>query len=406
MLPESPMKLYRETGYLNVWLSQVLSLLGSQVSLVALPLVVLSQLHSAADVGLVTVSEAVAMLGVTVGLGPWISRLGHKALMMTCDIVRGLAMVMLTWLSWTHHLSLAVVLAAAVVNSALSIAFSSANFAVLGLILPREARTAALSWNQGRFALLSVAGPLVGGACYAVAPSLPFAIDAVSFLVSAACVTALRLPTDHDRQAGARRPRGLRRRSTGFLRYMMLNTAVTNFAVSGAILTLTAFYAGHGRGPQTGVILAAGGLANLVGALCAAPLARVASTRAIVVTVAALTAISFLLLPLVMSQLPLVCVLVGVCCIGSPVVAVLTQARLLADHPAGAAGQAQAWFLVVPQLVSALGPLAAAQLLSRFPPGRVVLIFGCLLACFALFSAAALGRLRAFDATAAGSLGT
>jgi hypothetical protein len=88
------------------------------------------------------------------------------------------------------------------------------------------------------------------------------------------------------------------------------------------------------------------------------------------------------------------------------VVAVLTQARLLADHPAGAAGQAQAWFLVVPQLVSALGPLAAAQLLSRFPPGRVVLIFGCLLACFALFSAAALGRLRAFDATAAGSPGT
>ncbi|WP_328611268.1 MFS transporter [Amycolatopsis sp. NBC_00345] len=383
-------RLYRDNGYRRLWLAQGLSILGTQASLVALPLVVLSQLRSPTDLGVVAVVEAAATVGALPLAGPLNDRFGYKLVMVGCDAVRVVPLVMLAWLVFTHRVSLPAVLAVAVIDSTLGVVFSSASTATFRLVVPPERLATALSYNQGRFAVVSVGGPALGAALYAWAPPLAFLVDAASFLLSAGCVTSVRLAAVPPRRTARRR------QATPFdgwrflwrlpcLRHLIFAMTLTNFSISGVMLTLTTLYGTTGRAPVTGVVLAVAGLANLIGSFGIAPSMRVISPRTLVPMSAAVIAAAVLLIPVGAASVAWVCSLIGLCCLTSPASQTLTQTILLRNAPADLVGRAQAVFQVVPQLVASLGPLAGAYLLTRISTSGAVLVFGGLLALVTVF---------------------
>ncbi|WP_018681787.1 MFS transporter [Actinokineospora enzanensis] len=381
---------YRDRGYLRLWLAQALSTVGSLASMVALPLVVLGELHSASAVGLTTFVEAAAAVAVVPAAGLVIDRLGPRPVMVVADLARAAVSGLLVWMVWAHRLGPAALFGTAAVTSALGVVFAAASTAAFRQVVPPDRLTAALSVNQARFAVASIVGPLVGAACYAWSPPLPFLLDTVSFLVSAACVAPLRLARESrpDRIRPGEAVAGWRFLWTAPLpRYLVSAAVVGNFVFGGVVLVLLAVFQDQGRGAQTGVVLAVGALANLAGSALTGPAVRRVPARTLVLGVTVVWAAAVLSLPVALGDVAWVCALIGICGLGGPPAQTVTQTTLLRVTPPALTGRVQLVYQVVPQVVPALGPLVGAFLLDRLPAEVVVLGFGLLLAGFAAFGA-------------------
>ena len=75
-----------------LWSGQTLSALGSQVSLVAYPLLVLAVTGSPAKAGVVGFAKSVPVALLALPAGALADRMNRKVLMVTCDCIRALAL--------------------------------------------------------------------------------------------------------------------------------------------------------------------------------------------------------------------------------------------------------------------------------------------------------------------------
>ncbi|MBC3842415.1 MFS transporter [Streptacidiphilus sp. 4-A2] len=96
MAPES---LWRLARFRNLWLAQTVSLLGTQVTLLAFPFVALLLHGTALDVSLLSTVEFVPILILGLPAGAWVERLPLRLVMLVADGARALALavVPITW---------------------------------------------------------------------------------------------------------------------------------------------------------------------------------------------------------------------------------------------------------------------------------------------------------------------
>ncbi|MEU6460568.1 MFS transporter [Streptomyces sp. NPDC046976] len=381
--------LYRNQTYVRLWIAYTLSSLGTFASLVSLPLVVMASSGGPLGVGLISFAGASCMLLALPWAGLLVDRVGWRPVMVRADLVRGIAFGVLTYTVATHQVSVGVVLAVTAVSGALGVPFASATATALRSAVPAAQRPAALSANQSRTALLTLLGPLAGGALYGVSPALPFAVDAVSFLVSATLVATLPATT----AAPADRPaarwtditagwRFLRRHP--FLRNMTLTVLVADFGIQGVIVVLVVTAAAAKDALGTGLITACTGAGNLLGSAITLPVVRRARPRTLVL---ATTWTGALAVSAIAGTDRVLCgaLLAGCFCMATPVIGVLTNRTLLDDVPPEILGRVQSVFQTVPRLVASTGPVLAGLLLGVLPTRAVVLLFALPLAALALY---------------------
>lgn len=407
-MPTAP-PLRRNRDYHLLWTAHALSAFGSQASYIALPLVLLAQTHSAADFGIVTFAEALFAVLAGLPAGLLVDRLSRKAVMVGCDLGRALTFTALTAAVLAHRVSLPLALAVALGNSVLSAPFSPAASATLRNVVPPGQLTTALSLSQARAAGATLLGPLLGAALYAVAPALPFAADAASYLASAVCIGLLRLPRRRRPAVNAPAPspeRALLRELTAglteirrspFLRYTLANAALVNFAFGGIVLTLMTQGADSGSGPvHNSVIIATSGIGSLLGALTAARAGRAFAPRALVLTVCWSTA---LLTPLlaVPAPLPFTATVTALCCLAPPAANTVITAARLSTVPDELQGRVQSACTVLPALIVPFGPLASGLLLDHLPAGAVLLANAAILLLLAIVSTTSAGLRRIPD---------
>ncbi|WP_328306783.1 MFS transporter [Streptomyces sp. NBC_00442] len=382
--------LHRNPAYLRLWVSSTLSSLGTFASLVSLPLLVLASSGSPVGVGLVGFAGASCMLLALPWAGLLVDRVGWRTVMVRADLVRGIAFGVLTYTVMTDRVGLAGILAVSAVNSALGVPFASAAATALRAAVPARQRSAALSVNQGRAAVVTILGPLAGAVLYDVSPALPFAVDALSFFASAALIATLPAatagPTGRpaarwtDITAGWRFLRG-----HPFLRYMTLNIVVADFGINGVIVVLVVGASLSGDALGTGLITACTGAGNLLGSALTLPAVRRLRPRTLILAATwsgALAVVAIAVTDGVLAS----ALLAGCFCIATPVVGVLTNKALLDDVPQDILGRVQSVFQTVPRLVAATGPVAAGLLLAVLPARGVVLLFAVPLVALALFS--------------------
>src|SRR5690349_18699032 len=90
--PKGPTPLWRNRDFMLLWSGQLVSSVGSRVSLLAFPLLVLAITHSPAQAGLIAALRGIPYALFVLPAGALIDRWDRKRVMILCDSGRALAL--------------------------------------------------------------------------------------------------------------------------------------------------------------------------------------------------------------------------------------------------------------------------------------------------------------------------
>jgi MFS family permease len=283
-LPAPPPSLWRNRDYLLLWGGQIVSAVGSRVSLVALPLLLVYLTHSLAQAGLVAALQGAPYVLLTLPAGALIDRLDRQRVMIVCDAVRAVALGSVPLAAALGHLSLAQLCLVALTDGTMEVFFGLAEVSALPRVVPKEQLAAAGAQSQITGSLSWLLGPALGGALFGVAPGLPFLADSLSYLCSVLSLLFIRTRFQEERTAAPATARGLWDEMRAGLRWLWRAPALRFVAVLTGVLmigsagyTLLVIAIGqrlHASDAQIGLVLGAGGVGGLVGALVAGSLMR------------------------------------------------------------------------------------------------------------------------------------
>ncbi len=204
-MQERPASLWRNRNYLLLWSGQVVSSVGTQVSQLAFPLLVLLLTHSAAQAGFTGALRALPYLLFGLPAGALIDRWDRKHVMIFCDAVRALCLASIPLAFALGRLSIIQIYLVSLVEGTLFVFFDIAETSCLPNVVEREQLPAAVAQNQATQGITSLLGPPIGGLLYGVSLLLPFVVDAVSYLVSVVSLCWIRSKFQQKRAIARRR---------------------------------------------------------------------------------------------------------------------------------------------------------------------------------------------------------
>lgn len=183
-----PAILRENTNFRRYFVGQSVSLIGDQVSLLALPLTAVLALHATAgQMGALTTAYLVPNLLFSLHAGVWIDRRGRRRqVMIATDAGRGLLMATIPLAYAFGDLTWAQLYVVSFLLGALSVFFYVAYGAFFQVIVPREDYVQANSLIHGSRAFSFFAGQSLGGVLVQLLRGpYALALDALSFLWSA-----------------------------------------------------------------------------------------------------------------------------------------------------------------------------------------------------------------------------
>lgn len=190
--PAAPVKLGDIRDFRYLWVSGLLAGLGAQMTSIALPLLVLRETHSPVRAGAVETVAVGALLVTMLPGGALADSVERRRLMRVCDLFSTIAVGALAVTALLGRPPYALVLAVATVSAIINSLYGPAALGLVREVVPRELLGTASSRLQARSATARLIGPMVGGALYAVRPSLPFFGEAVCLLISTTCLALVR----------------------------------------------------------------------------------------------------------------------------------------------------------------------------------------------------------------------
>jgi MFS family permease len=303
--------LLRHRDFRRLWGGETISELGSQVSLLAIPLLAVRTLHATPfQMGLLTAASTAAFLIVGLPAGVWIDRTRRRWVMIAADLGRVVAFGSVPVAYAAGWLTLAQLFVVTLVSGILTVFFDVAYQSYLPTLVGRENLVEGNAKLTGSEQVAAVAGPSVaGGLVQAVGGSAAVLVDSVSFLVSAGAVAAIRAPEPVPAVPESGHPK-LRHDITEGLRFVFGNallraiaatTATSNFfsGVAAAAEVVFLVREVHATPGVIGLLFTMGGVGGVLGAFVAGPLARrVGGARATIIGI--LGNIGGLLVPLTM----------------------------------------------------------------------------------------------------------
>jgi MFS family permease len=304
--------LWRHHDFLRLWAAQTISLVGSQVTLLALPLTAVILLHaSALQVGLLTAVQYLPFLLVGLPAGVWVDRLRRRPILIVADLARALILLSIPVAYWVDALSLGLLYPVGFLVGVLSLFFDVAHQSYLPDLVPRESLIEGNAKIEISYSSAQLAGPGLGGVLVQVLTA-PVAIlaDAASYVVSAALLLRIR----RTEPAPARDPEGgpgLLHEIRDGVRYVLghellrpiaLTTGIGNlfdlFGMVQAVLTLYAIRTLRLSPAELGLALAIANGGGIFGALANKRLVDRFGFGPVFLVASVLPGVGVLLLPL------------------------------------------------------------------------------------------------------------
>jgi Na+/melibiose symporter-like transporter len=179
--------LLRQRDFRQLFLADTVSQVGSQVSVLALPLVAVSMLHaSSSEVGFLSACSMLAFLVVGLPAGAWVDRTRRRPVLIVADIGRALVLgsIPVAWMLGV--LTMAQLYLVALVAGILTVFFDVAYQSYLPHLVGREHLAEGNAELEGVRAVSQIGGPTVAGLMIqAFTAPIAIAVDSVSFLGSA-----------------------------------------------------------------------------------------------------------------------------------------------------------------------------------------------------------------------------
>jgi MFS family permease len=179
----------RHRDFRLLWVGQTLTMLGSFVSNVAFPFQLLQLGGSAFELGtLVSIYTGANLVFLLLG-GAIADRVARRALLVVTEIVAGVIMAIVAVLGLSGTLQIWHLYVSMVVFGVASAFSSPAIGAIIPELVPEEILVSGNALRGLSRQTARTAGPVIGGLLVAFAgPPIAFAVDALSFLVSAGAV--------------------------------------------------------------------------------------------------------------------------------------------------------------------------------------------------------------------------
>jgi MFS family permease len=177
-----------------LWAAYAVSAYGSGLGFGALPLIAVLALHAGpAEVSaLSAVGPAVGAL-IAVPLAPWVEFRRKRPVMITMDVARFAAMATIPVAYAVDRLGFVQLLVVSAVVAAAKIAFNAASGAYLkALVRPDDLLVANARFESTNWSSIAVGPPLGGAAIGLFGPVTTVVADALSYLLSALGITAIR----------------------------------------------------------------------------------------------------------------------------------------------------------------------------------------------------------------------
>jgi predicted MFS family arabinose efflux permease len=391
----SAVPLRRNRDFALLWSGEALSMLGSQISLVAFPLLVLATTGSPAKAGLVGFARNLPVAVLALPAGVLVDRRNRKRLMVACDALRALALASLPVALAAGRIPYALILVVAAIDGAGFVVTYVAERGALRQLVAAEQLGEAVARNESRLFGAMLVGPPLGGLLFGLGRAVPFAVDAMSYAVAAVSKLLIRSefeePRTEEAFGGARD--GLRWIwQRPFFRLCALMFAGSNPLFTGLLLLIVVLAREHGASPALiGAMLgiAAGG--GLLGALLAAPLRRRLSPTAVLIGENWAIALAIPLL-LVADEAVLLGLVLAAAEFITPVTNSIVVGYRVALAPDRLQGRVQAASTLISFSAGWLGPLAVGFLLQSAGTTATILV----LTGWALVLAAVATRSRAF----------
>lgn len=284
--PATRVPLWRNRDFILLWSGQIVSTLGTRITSIAFPLLVLGLTGSPAKAGLVASAQTIPYALVHLPAGVLVDRWDRKRIMLVSDAVRALAFGSLVLALVLDRVTLAQILVVAVVEGTLFVFFQLAESSALPQLVPHEQLGAALAQNQAREQGAELAGAPLGGVLFSVGRVVPFLADAISYAVSFLTLLAIRPPFQE-----AREPRWTTLRAEigegvrwywqqPFLRTLIAVVGATNIVYNALYLVLIVRARNLGASPFiVGAMFAFAGGGAILGALLAPGVQRHVSAK-------------------------------------------------------------------------------------------------------------------------------
>lgn len=186
-------RLWRETDFRWLFLSQTISTTGDRIVLVALALLVTEQTGSTTDLGIVIAAQTAALVTFLLIGGVWADRLPRHRIMVSTDLVRGLLHALLAALIFADALEIWHLVVIEVLFGSAEAFFRPAYSGLVPQTVPEELIQEANAANGLTQTLAEFAGPAIATVLVlTLGTGAAFAVDAATFLVSAALLALVR----------------------------------------------------------------------------------------------------------------------------------------------------------------------------------------------------------------------
>jgi MFS family permease len=273
--------LWRNRDFILLWSGQVVSTIGTRITGVAYPLLVLAETQSPAKAGVVGFAQTLPYMLFYLPAGALVDRWDRKRTMIVADGGRTLALGSLAIALALGEFTFAQVVIVAFVEGTLFVFFSLSESAALPQVVAKEQLPTAVAQNQARIQGADLVGQPLGGALFGISKQLPFAADAISYAVSFVSLFFIRREFQEERPRSVTKLRaemleGVRWLwGQPFLRAGVLLVAGSNLAFSAMILALIVRAKNLGASSATvGLMLAFLGGGAIVGSLIAPAVQR------------------------------------------------------------------------------------------------------------------------------------
>ena len=415
---QKPPPLRRNHQFTLLWAGSAASALGSELTRIAMPLVLLALTGSAARAGLISSLLTASMIIVQIPAGVWVDRWDRRRTLQICQLVQFANSAALTMSLLAGHVHLVNFAIFAVIDGGCRAFLGPSRDVAIRGVVPPEQLGLAYSQEEARQHGARLLGPALGGALYTANMLFPFLFDTISFLIAWICTLFARVPRrpalptqENDGTSAVPAPdestASMAREALSALTWLIHRPGLREMTLifmamnllGGAFLIpmITHIQSMGGSASLTGMVLSGIGIGGLIGALASHHVIRRSSAGWLAICVPAIFGLC-----LIAAALPLApwwpAIPIILLSLTTPALNVASQAITAQLVPPHMLGRMGALMTVASFGLAPFGPLLGGILASRIGGGPTLACVGAALIATALAGLSS-RSLRNFRAT-------
>lgn len=186
--------LRRNAAFQLLWIGSAVSQVGSELTRLAMPLLVLALTGSPGWAGVVAGARIAASIVAQLPAGVWVDRWDRRRTLVTAHGGQVLAGAVLGALILADQVAIWHLVVAGMADGVCSAFAGPARTTAIRGVVPVEQLPSAYAQEEARNHAARLAGPPLGALLYGLGRAVPFVVDALTYLVALLCAVAAKVP--------------------------------------------------------------------------------------------------------------------------------------------------------------------------------------------------------------------